>query len=95
MIVSIFYFLIGSFVALLVSLLSAITAVVPENIQASMAHLASYFKYFKGIINFSGIFAAFDWYIIMLAAWFTFLAVMWFWHKLPWIGKHHKGNDKK
>lgn len=95
MITSIFLFIIGSFIAILQSLLSAITAILPDQISTKFTYLSSFFGYLSGVINFGGIFDAVTWYLIFLSLWFTFLGTMWFWHKLPFVGKGSRQDKGK
>jgi len=90
MITSIFIYIIGAFISILGSLLSAITSFIPDNIQNSFTYLSGFLVYFNGVINFEGVFGAFVWYTIFLSLWFSFLTVMWIWHKMPFVGKADK-----
>jgi hypothetical protein len=100
MLVSIFYYILGTFIALLQALLSAIIFWVPDRVRASLVFVTNYFGMFSPIVNWAGVLPAFSWYLIGIAAWFTFLMLMWVWHKIPWVGKqsmevNYSGSGKK
>ena len=90
MITSILFYIIGSFLAILSSLLGAISSFVPLNVQSSFTYVTGFFKYFSGIINWPQIIEAVNFYIAFLIAWFTFLFAMWIWSKMPFFGKKDK-----
>lgn len=87
MITSIFLYIVGLFISILQSLLQAIALVIPTDIQTSMAYLAGYFGYLAPVVNFVALTQAFSFYFIAISGWFTFLALMWVWHKMPFVGK--------
>jgi hypothetical protein len=87
MITSVFYFIIGSFLALLSGLLGAISFIIPAQFQAGIFYITSYFNILSGVINLPELIGAMIFFLTFLQAWFGFLGLLWVFGKMPFIGK--------
>lgn len=90
MIFDMLFWLAGTMLWLLSSLLATVSFVFPIQIQDAIIYFMGYLNYLNGFIDINTLLTAIGVYILAFSSIYLIKTILWAWGHMPWIGKHIK-----